>query len=191
MGSYGRMFFVLTFFYLLVVSFSTVCFFSTVVDQRQDSKIWDIKIFYITVFFLWFFLIFIDVGGGLYIRSGYSLQRTETFFEPLVSNYLIGIAAVIFCILYEEIIKKFSPRNQYYVDIAYLFIFLYSFSFLIYSDINLNFAYDTIDLSIGNPLQKFTGLMQILGPYTLYGLAMVGVLGGWYNCLVNLLNNND
>ena len=186
------MFPVLTSFYLLVVSFYTVSSLLLVVVQRQDSKIWDPNIFYTTVFFLWFFLIFIDIGGVLYIRSGYSLQRIETFIEPLVSNYLIGIAAVILCLTYENIIKKFSPRNQYYVGIAYLFIFLYSFSFLIYSDI-FNFLYDAITKfePIVIPQAKFPDLLPISGLYLLYGMFIVVVVVGWYTCLDNLLNNND
>jgi len=149
----------------------------------------------IAVSFLWFFLIFIDVGGVLYIRSGYSLQRIETFIEPLVSNYLIGMAAIILCLFYSKIISALPSRNQHFVNVTFMYIFLYTFCFLTYSDIPFHSGYDYAESSFLGT-SKATASIAVkyllsIGPYIIYGVVMLLVLISWFNCLSKVWENED
>ena len=129
-------------------------------------------------------------------------SSVQQFFELLITNYKLGIATTIICFLYPIIIPVSSSISNRYTNGIYMFIFLYSFCFLVLSGIPLNAGFELLESSglidKGGLSALFIQLVVGFGPYIIYGIALLVVLIFWIACTTrvlyptnNFLDKND
>ena len=119
----------------------------------------------------------------------------QQFFELLIANYKLGIVTVVICLLYTLIIPVTSSRSNRYTNTIYMFIFLYTFCFLVFSGIPLNAGLEYLESSVlmdyGGPTLLLIQTLIGFGPYLIYGITLLFVLILWLGCLVRVIYPND
>ena len=119
----------------------------------------------------------------------------QQFLELLVSNYKLGTLTVVICLFYTSIIPVESPRSNRYTNTIYMFIFLYTFCFLVLSGIPLNAGLEYLESSglrdYGGPTALLIQVVLGFGPYLIYGITLLIVLFNWFGCLVRIIYPNN
>ena len=119
----------------------------------------------------------------------------QNFFELLITNYKLGIMTVVISLLYQLIIPLKSSRNNQFINTIYMFIFLYTFCFLVLSGIPLNAGLEYLESSgmIDNsgPTALLIQVVIGFGPYLVYSITLLSVLILWFGCLVRIIYPND
>jgi len=178
---YGRIFLMLAAIFLLILSCYVINHLFLIIELLQKQSFKDrSNATMVAVFFFWSFLMYIN---------------TEPFFEQLAGNYLTGMAAIILCLFYSKIISALPSRNQHFVNVTFMYIFLYTFCFLTYSDIPFHSGYDYAESSFLGT-SKATASIAVkyllsIGPYIIYGVVMLLVLISWSNCINKVWENED
>jgi hypothetical protein len=115
----------------------------------------------------------------------------QNFFELLITNYKLGTIAVAISLLYPLIIPVESPRSNRRTNTIYMFIFLYTFCFLVLSGIPLNTGLEYLESSrlmdYGGPIILLTQVVLGFGPYLIYGITLLFVSILWFGCLVRII----
>ncbi len=120
-----------------------------------------------------------------------ALIRVQKILGLLISNHKLGIVTTIICFLYPIIIPVSSSISNRYTNGIYMFIFLYSFCFLVLSGIPLNAGLELLESSglmdYGGLSALFIQLVVGFGPYIIYGIALLVVLIFWIACTTRVL----
>ena len=119
----------------------------------------------------------------------------QQFLELLVSNYKLGTLTVVICLFYTSIIPVESPRSNRYTNTIYMFIFLYTFCFLVLSGIPVNAGLEYLEssglMNYGGPTALLIQVVLGFGPYLIYGITLLIVLFHWFGCLVRIIYPNN
>ncbi|MDA9561569.1 hypothetical protein N9S06_02875 [Gammaproteobacteria bacterium] len=119
----------------------------------------------------------------------------QQFLELLVSNYKLGTLTVVICLFYTSIIPVESPRSNRYTNTIYMFIFLYTFCFLVLSGIPVNAGLEYLEssglMNYGGPTALLIQVVLGFGPYLIYGITLLIVLFNWFGCLVRIIYPNN
>jgi len=117
------------------------------------------------------------------------------FFGLLITNYKLGTIAVAISLLYQLIIPVESPRSNRRTNTIYMFIFLYTFCFLVLSGIPLNAGFEYLESSglmdYGGPIILLIQVVLGFGPYLIYGITLLFVSLLWFGCLVRIIYPDD
>ena len=155
------------------------------------------KIFVILTTLVFIFLITYEktLYENLFSSVNDIFSSVQKFFELLITNYKLGIIAVVICLFYRLIIPSKSSRNKKFINTIYMFIFLYTFCFLVLSGIPLNAGLEYLESSgiidYRGPTALLIQLVLGFGPYLIYFITLLSVLILWFGCLVRIIYPND
>ncbi len=110
----------------------------------------------------------------------------QTFLGLLITNYKLGFVMTILSLLYLKVIPVSSSRDNLYTNCIYLFIFLYTFCFLVFSGIPLDAGFNYIESSglmdYGGPIALLIKVILFFGPYIVYSIILLLILILWIHC---------
>jgi hypothetical protein len=76
-----------------------------------------------------------------------------------------------------------------------MYIFLYTFCFLVLSGIPVNAGFEYIEssglMNYGGPTASLIQVALGFGPYLIYGITLLLVLIHWFGCLVRIIYPNN
>ena len=181
-------------FFLVYPIIFIATFFVEPPEDKADKWVSNINRIFITLTPL-VFIFLVTYEKTLYDNIFKSVNdvyiSVQQFFELLITNYKLGIVTTIICFLYPIIIPVSSSISNRYTNGIYMFIFLYSFCFLVLSGIPLNAGFELLESSglmdYGGPTALFIQLVVGFGPYIIYGIAFLVVLIFWIACTTRVL----
>ena len=115
-------------------------------------------------------------------------------FGLLITNYKLGAISIAASLMYPLIIPAESPRSNRHTNTIYMFIFLYTFCFLVLSGIPLNIGLEYLESSglmdYGGPTALFIKVVLGFGPYLIYGITLLFILILWFYCLIRTIDEH-